>query len=114
MHCLQKIHHEILFFMEMSTHLNTFTSQFSVNVKGIVLLCQVYRSVDIGGSRGGAPPAHAPPQQNQFLSFSHTFLPKSVPIGGWHPPNGSAPPQWDILDPPLVDNGDHATGWTNT
>ena len=49
----------------------------------------------------GAPPAHAPPQQDQFLSFSHTFLPKSVCVGGWCPPNGSAPPQWEILDPPL-------------
>ena len=43
----------------------------------------------------------APPQQDQFLSFSHMFLLKSVCIGGWCPPNGSAPPQREILDPPL-------------
>ena len=47
----------------------------------------------IGGSRG-APPARAPsPQQDQFLSFSHTFSPKSVCIGGWCPlPTGWRPP----------------------
>ena len=43
----------------------------------------------IGGSRG-APPA--PPQQDQFLLFSHMFLPKSVRIRGWHPPMGWCPP----------------------
>ena len=42
-----------------------------------------------------------PPQQDPFLSFSHTFLLKNVCAGGWHPPNGSAPPQWEILDLPL-------------
>ena len=42
------------------------------------------------------------PQQDQFLSFSHTFSPKSVHIGGWCPPNGLAAPQREILDPPLV------------
>ena len=50
---------------------------------------------------GGAAGARAP-QQDQFLSFSHTFLPKSM-----HrrlvPPNGLVPPQWEILDPPLHD-----------
>ena len=44
---------------------------------------------------GGAP--RRPPQQDQFLSFSHMFLLKSVRIGGWPPP-----PQREILDPPLV------------
>ena len=33
---------------------------------------------------GGA--AARAPQQDQFLSFSHTFSPKSVRIGGWRPP----------------------------
>ena len=33
-----------------------------------------------------------PPQQDQFLSFLHMFSPKSVCIGGWHPPNRLAPP----------------------
>ena len=46
---------------------------------------------DPGGRRG----AHPPPQQDQFLSFSHTFSPKSVRVGGW------CPPQREILDPPL-------------
>ena len=42
-------------------------------------------------------------QQDPFLSFSHTFSPKSVRVGGWcPPPNGSAPPQQEILDLPLV------------
>ena len=27
----------------------------------------------------------APPQQDQFLLFSHIFSPKSVHIGDWHP-----------------------------
>ena len=45
---------------------------------------------------GGAP-RRPPPQQDQFLSFSHTFSLKSVRVGGWRPP-----PQREILDPPLV------------
>ena len=53
----------------------------------------------IGGSRGLC--RHAPPQQHPILSFLHMFLPKSTHIGGWHPPNNSVPPQWEILDPPL-------------
>ena len=52
-------------------------------------------------------PRHVPPQQDQFLLFSHTFSLKSVRVRGWHPPppNGSAPPpppQREILDPPLI------------
>ena len=41
---------------------------------------------------GGALPA--PPQQDQFLLFSHTFLPKSVCVGGQRPPppTGRRPP----------------------
>ena len=42
---------------------------------------------DPGGHR-----RRAPPQQDQFLSFSHTFLPKSVCVGGWCPPTGQHPP----------------------
>ena len=57
--------------------------------------------VIIGGSRGGCC-GHVPPQQDQFLLFSHMFSPKSVRFRGWCPPNGSVPPQWEILDPPLV------------
>ena len=34
---------------------------------------------------------HAPPQQDPFLLFSHTFLPKSVCIGGRCPPTGQHP-----------------------
>ena len=69
---------------------------FSFLILTVVLLVMVV----IGGSRG-APPARVP-QQDQFLLFLHTFLPKSVRVGGWHPPNGSAPPQQEILDLPLV------------
>ena len=60
----------------------------------------------IGGSRGAppAPPPPPPPQQDQFLSFLHTFLPKSVCVGGWcphqrvgAPPNGKSwIRHWDI------------------
>ena len=32
-----------------------------------------------------------PSQQDQFLSFLHTFLPKSVRVGGWRPPTGQRP-----------------------
>ena len=45
-----------------------------------------------------------PPQQDPFLSFSHTFLPKSVHVRGQRPPSppmGRRPPQREILDPPL-------------
>ena len=38
---------------------------------------------------GGGAAARAPPQQDQFLSFSHTFSPKSVRVGGWRPPTGN-------------------------
>ena len=47
----------------------------------------------------GAPVA--PPQWDPILSFSHTFSLKSTHIRG-RPPNGSAPPQPEILDPQLV------------
>ena len=53
--------------------------------------------VTIGGSRGRCQ--HPPPQQDQFLSFSHTFLPKSIRVRGWHPPTGRRPP------PPPPPNG---------
>ena len=56
--------------------------------------------VNIGRSRGRCQ--HVPPQQDPFLSFLHTFLPKSVRVEGWHPRNGLVPPQREILDPPLV------------
>ena len=54
---------------------------------------------DPGGAAGARPP-----QQVQFLSFLHTFPLKSVRVGGWRPPppNRSAPPQREILDPPLI------------
>ena len=53
----------------------------------------------IGGSRGRRWRA---PQRDPILSFSHTFLPKSTHVRGWHSPNGLAPPQREILDPPLT------------
>ena len=56
----------------------------------------------IGGSRGRRQ--HAPPQQDQFLSFSHMFSPKSVRVGGWRPPTGWRPP------PPPTGNPGSATG----
>ena len=51
--------------------------------------------------RGGALPALAA-QQDPILLFLHTFLPKSACVRGQRPPNSSVPPQWEILDPPLV------------
>ena len=64
---------------------------------------------DPGG--GGAPRRASPPQQDQFLSFSHTFSLKSVRIGGWRPPPPTGrrpPPQREILDPPLY----YTCGWS--
>ena len=51
-----------------------------------------FQATTIGGSRGGTASTHPPPQQDQFLSFSHTFLPKSVRFRGWRPPTGRRPP----------------------
>ena len=49
-----------------------------------------------------ADPGGPPPQQDPILLFLHTLLLKSAHIEGRHPPNGSAPPQWEILDLPLI------------
>ena len=59
-----------------------------------------------GGSSGGCRWRMPPPQQDPILSFSHVFPPKSGCIGGQvsTPPNGLAPPQWEILDPQLEAN----------
>ena len=46
----------------------------------------------IGGSGGGGRHQRVPLQQDQFLSFSHMFSPKSVCVRGQHPPNGLACP----------------------
>ena len=59
-----------------------------------LLLGYLYLGGIIGGSRG-ALWHMPPPQQDQFLSFSHTFSLKSVHVRGWRPP------QWEILDLPL-------------
>ena len=56
----------------------------------VMMSSDLYALADPGGA------ASMPPQQDPFLSFSHTFLPKSVCIGGQHSH------QWEILDPPLV------------
>ena len=46
-----------------------------------------------------APP---PPQQDQILSYLHMFSPKSACVRGWCPlQRGLAPPQREVLDPPL-------------
>ena len=46
---------------------------------------------------------HAPHKQDQILSFLHMFSPKSACVRGWRPlQQGLAPPQWEILDPPLI------------
>ena len=44
-----------------------------------------YPLADPGGRR-----RHAPPQQDQFLSFLHTFSPKSVCVKVGAPPNGKS------------------------
>ena len=51
---------------------------------------------------GGGVPGARHPLQDPILSLSHKFSPKSAHVGGPHPPNGSTPPQWEILDPPLA------------
>ena len=44
-----------------------------------------------------------PPQQDQILLFLHMFSPKSACVGGWRPlQRGLAPPQREVLDPPLL------------
>ena len=70
-----------------------------MHLKYFVILTDSFEmaAIFIGGSRGvplacGPPP---PPQQDpflSFLSFSHTFSPKSVRVGGWRPPTGRRPP----------------------
>ena len=50
---------------------------------------------------GGAASA-PPPKQDQFFSFLHTFLPKSVCVRGQHPP------QW--VSTPPTENPGSATG----
>ena len=50
----------------------------------------------------GAPPPPTPPQQDQFLSFLHTFLLKSVRIEGWRPPQR--------VSAPSTENPGSATG----
>ena len=53
-----------------------------------VMASRCYALADPGGRR-----RRAPPQQDPFLSFLHTFSPKSVCIGGQRPPpTGGAPP----------------------
>ena len=48
------------------------------------------------------PACAPPPQQDQILSFLHMFSPKSACVRGWCPlQRGLAPPQREILDPPL-------------
>ena len=49
---------------------------------------------------GGTAGVHPPPQQDQFLSFSHTFCQKVYTSEVGTPPMGWCPPQWEILDPP--------------
>ena len=68
----------------------------------IVKTFRYYYHWRIQGAPPAPPPPPPPPQQDQFLSFLHTFLPKSVRIGGWRPPTGRRPPQREILDPPLI------------
>ena len=53
---------------------------------------------DPGGRR-----RRAPPQQDPFLSFLHTFPPKSVHVGGEHPPPTGNPgsatdSEWYLVD----------------
>ena len=56
--------------------------------------------VDLHTKVSGAPP---PPQQDQILSFLHMFSPISACFRGWRPlQRGLAPPQREILKPPLM------------
>ena len=51
--------------------------------------CETTRSLKFLSTPSLADPggaAGARPQQDQFLSFSQMFLPKSVCVGGWRPP----------------------------
>ena len=64
---------------------------------------------NIGRSRGC--PQHVPPKQDPIPSFLHMFSPKSLHVRGQHPPNGSVPPQWEILDPPLNNTNNLLVLW---
>ena len=50
----------------------------------------MFQSFHIIGRSGGVCPA--PPLWGQILSFSHSFLAKSIHVEGPGPPNGSTPP----------------------
>ena len=79
-------------------HNNIFFSAFGLEGKYYCITIYLYNT---HWRIQGAPPA-PPPQQDQFLSFSHMFLPKSIHIGGRRPPPQLVgAPQWEILDPPL-------------
>ena len=54
----------------------------------------------IGGSRG-VPLAHAPPTGSISFIFAYIFAKKCMRRRLAPPPNGSAPPKWEILDLPL-------------
>ena len=74
---------------EMSGDNGAIVNQFSIFQGSISLLKRFLhgnkqRMVRHWRIRGA--PRRAPPQQDQFLSFSHTFLPKSVCVGVWRPP----------------------------
>ena len=62
------------------------------NENGDITICVNHWQIQ-GGRHGTCSP-----QQDQFLSFSHTFLLKSVCVGGWHPP------QW-VGAPPMGNPG---------
>ena len=50
---------------------------------------------------GGAPPARAPPTGSISFIFAYVFAEKCTLQRLAPPPNGLAPPQREILDPPL-------------
>ena len=51
---------------------------------------------------GGVPPARAPPTGSNSFVFAYVFAKKHPHRRSAPPPNGSAPPQWEILDLPLL------------
>ena len=69
-----------------------FIAMMSSNA-AVALTASVYLWKPLTDPWVGALPVHPPPPQwDPILSYSHTFLPKSACIRGWHPPMAQCPP----------------------
>ena len=84
------------------TDQHAFDGNHACNVVTFNVIQQI-NNVASGGSTYKSSRRAPPPKQDQILLFLHMFSPKSTCVGGWCPlQRGLAPPQQEILDPPLV------------